>query len=108
MTSTHPHSAILLRSFEFGVWNKKTELTKCGKRIILITVVSKMLTKTLRVENSFIALPELEKYKGKLVEIIVREKKESKKKKLDKFFSLCGKVSLDGSEIDKLREASYI
>jgi len=50
----------------------------------------------------------LEKYKGKLVEIIVREKKESKKKKLNKFFSLCGKVSLDSSEIDKLREASYI
>jgi len=78
------------------------------KRIILVTVVIKMLTKTLRVEDNFIAMPELEKYKGKLVEIIVREKKESKKKKLNKFFSLCGKVSLDSSEIDKLREASCI
>jgi hypothetical protein len=67
-----------------------------------------MLTKTLRVENNIIALPGLEKYKGKLVEIIVREKKESKKKKLNKFFSLCGKVFLDNSEIDKLRESSYI
>ena len=67
-----------------------------------------MLTKTLRVNDNFIALPELEKYKGKLVEIIIREKKENKKKKLKKFFSLCRKVSLDSSEIDKLREASYI
>ena len=67
-----------------------------------------MLTKTLRVEDNFITMPELEKYKGKLVEIVVREKKESKKKKLNKFFSLCGKVYLDSSEIDKLRDASYI
>ncbi len=67
-----------------------------------------MLTKTLRVEDNFIAMPELQRYKGKLVEIIVREKKESRGKKLDKFFSLCGKVSLDSSEIDKLREESYI
>jgi hypothetical protein len=78
------------------------------KRIILATVVTKMLTKTLRVEDNFIALPELEKYKGKLVEIIIKEKKESKNKKLNKFFSLCGNVSLDSSEIDRLREASYI
>ena len=67
-----------------------------------------MLTKTLRIEDNFIALPELEKYKGKLVEIIVREKRESKKQPLCKFFSLCGKVSLDSSEVDKLRKASYI
>ena len=67
-----------------------------------------MLTKTLTVKDNFIVIPELEKYKGKLVEIIVREKKESKKKQLNKFFALCGKVALDSSEIDKLREASYI
>ena len=77
------------------------------KIIILVNVVTKVLTKTLRVEGNFIRLPELEKYKGKLVEIIVREKKETRKK-LNKFFSLCGKVSLDSSEVDKLREASYI
>jgi hypothetical protein len=67
-----------------------------------------MLTKTLRVEDNFIVMPELEKYKGKIVEIIVREKKETRKKKLNKFFSLCGKISLDSTEIDKLREESYI
>ncbi|MCP5102685.1 MAG: hypothetical protein GY950_04865 [bacterium] len=67
-----------------------------------------MLTKTLRVEDNFIAMPELQKYKGKLVEIIVREKKESRQKKLNKFFALCGKISLDSTEIDKLREESYI
>lgn len=67
-----------------------------------------MLTKTLRVKDNFIAMPELEKYKGKLVEIIVREKKVRKKRKLNKFFSLCGRISLDSSEVEKLRKASYI
>lgn len=78
------------------------------KKVILVTVVTKMLTKTLKVEDNFIVMPELEKYKGKIVEIIVREKKETRKKKLNKFFSLCGKISLDSTEIDKLREESYI
>lgn len=67
-----------------------------------------MLTKTLRIEDSIISIPELKKYKGKMVEITVREKEENKKKKLKKFFSLCGKVSLDSTEIEKLREESYI
>lgn len=67
-----------------------------------------MLTKTMKIEDNIIFIPELEKYKGKVVEITVREKEENKKKKLSKFFSLCGKVSIDGSEIEKLREESYI
>ena len=65
-----------------------------------------MLTKTLKIENSIITMPELEKYKGKIVEIIIREKEERKKKKLKKFFSLCGKISIDNREIDNLRESS--
>jgi hypothetical protein len=68
----------------------------------------KMLMKTLRIEDSIISMPELGKYKGKLVEIVVREKMKSKKQKLNKFFSLCGKVSLDSTEVEKLREESYI
>jgi len=67
-----------------------------------------MLTKTLKVENTVITFPELEKYNGKIVEIIVREKKETKPKKMKKFYSLCGKISLDNTEIEKLREKSYI
>ncbi|MDQ1352995.1 MAG: hypothetical protein QG657_3301 [Acidobacteriota bacterium] len=67
-----------------------------------------MLMKTLRIEDSIISMPELGKYKGKIVEIVVREKRKSKKKKLNKFFSLCGKVSLDSTEVEKLREESYI
>lgn len=67
-----------------------------------------MLTKTMKIEDNIILIPELEKYKGKVVEITVREKGENKKMKLNKFFSLCGKVSLDSSEIDKLREESHI
>ncbi len=35
-----------------------------------------MLTKTLRIEDSIISMPELSKYKGKIVEIVVREKKK--------------------------------
>jgi hypothetical protein len=68
----------------------------------------KMLTKTLRIEDSIISMPELVKFKGKIVEIVVKEKKETKKKKLNKFFSLCGKVSLDKTEVETLRENSYI
>lgn len=67
-----------------------------------------MLTKTLRIEDCIISLPELSKYKGKIVEIVIREIKKSKKKKLTKFFSLCGKVELDKTEVEKLREESYI
>ncbi|MCX6582620.1 MAG: hypothetical protein NT166_20800 [Candidatus Aminicenantes bacterium] len=75
---------------------------------IVLIVEFKMLMKTLRIEDSIISMPELGKYKGKLVEIVVREKKKIKKKKLNKFFSLCGKVSFDGSEVERLREESYI
>lgn len=67
-----------------------------------------MLTKTLRIEDSIISMPELVKFRGKIVEIVVKEKKETKKKKLNKFFSLCGKVSLDSAEVETLREKSYI
>ncbi len=66
-----------------------------------------MLTKTLRIESNFIEIPELERYKGKTVELTIKEK-EKKKQELKKFFSLCGKISLDGEEIEKLRENSYI
>ena len=67
-----------------------------------------MVTKTLRLEDNVISFPELEKFKGKIVEIIVREKGSSKKGKMDKFFSLCGKIKLDSGKVDKLREASLI
>ena len=67
-----------------------------------------MLTKTMKIEDNVISIPELERYKGKTVEITVREKQKIKKKKLEKFFSLCGQVSIDSSEIDKLREESLI
>lgn len=76
--------------------------------VIVIIVEHKMLTKTLRIEDSILSMPELGKFKGKIVEIVVKEKKETKKKKLNKFFSLCGKVSLDSTEVEKLRDESYI
>lgn len=67
-----------------------------------------MLTKTMKIENSVISIPELERYKGKIVEITVKETGENKGKKLEKFFSLCGEISIDSTEIDKLREESRI
>jgi len=69
-----------------------------------------MLTKTITIHDNVLVIPGMERYKGKLVEVIVREKSidTGKKKKLEKFLSLCGKVSIDSSEIEKLREASLI
>jgi len=69
---------------------------------------NKMLTKTMKIENSVISIPELEIYKGKTVEITVKEKEENKEKKLEKFFSLCGEISIDSTEIERLRKESCI
>jgi hypothetical protein len=81
---------------------------KIYEKDYIFKVENKMLTKTMKIEDNMILIPELEKYKGKVVEITVREKGENKKMKLNKFFSLCGKVSIDGSEINRLREESHI
>jgi hypothetical protein len=68
-----------------------------------------MLTKTLKVTDRFIEIPGLERYKGKLVEITVKEKKKAhRKKKYKKFFSLCGKINLDEDKINSLRKQSMI
>jgi hypothetical protein len=66
------------------------------------------LTKTLKIENSTIEIPELEEYKGKVVELTIKEKKQEEKQDLSKFFALCGKIDIDYEDIEKLREASYI
>ncbi len=41
-----------------------------------------MLTKTLKVTDRFIEIPCLERYRGKLVEITIKEKKKSTGKKI--------------------------
>ncbi len=38
-----------------------------------------MITKTMKIEDTLIFIPELEKYQGKIVEIKVKEKKRRKK-----------------------------
>lgn len=67
-----------------------------------------MLTKTIRIKDNTIYIPELENYRGKMVEITVKEKVEKKERNLKKFLSLCGEISIKGAEIDRLREKSYI
>ena len=56
------------------------------------------LRKTLKIENSTIEIPELEDYKGKVIELTIREKKPEGKQDLDKFFALCGQVDIDYEE----------
>ncbi len=68
-----------------------------------------MLTQTLRVTDRFIEIPGLEQYKGKLVEVTVKElKKLTPNKKYKTFFSLCGKINIDQEKINSLREQSMI
>jgi len=68
-----------------------------------------MLTQTLKVTDRFIEIPGLERYKGKLVEITVKELKQlNHTQKYKKFFSLCGKVYLDEEKINDLRKQSMI
>jgi len=68
-----------------------------------------MLTQTLKVTDRFIEIPGLERYKGKLVEITVKELKQlNHTQKYKKFFSLCGKVNLDEEKINDLRKQSMI
>ncbi len=68
-----------------------------------------MITAVLKIKDNTVAIPGLEKYKGKLVEVIVREKRETgARKRMDTFFSLCGKVAIDDDAIERLREESLI
>ncbi len=71
---------------------------------------NKMYTKTVKIEDSVLCIPGLEKFKGKIVEIIIKEtgSQKKRKKELKKFLSLRGKVSLDSGEVEKLRDASHI
>ncbi len=71
---------------------------------VVFSMETNMLTKVLRIEDNTIVIPGLEKYRGKMVEITVREKKENKKQDLTAFFALCGKISIDSAEVEKLRE----
>ncbi len=68
-----------------------------------------MLTRTLRVTGRIIEIPGLEKYRGKLVEVTVKEKRAKRQKnKYKKFYSLCGKIDIDEDKIKELREQSMI
>jgi hypothetical protein len=68
-----------------------------------------MLTRTLKVTDRFIEIPGLERYKGKLVEITVKEKKKiNHTRKYKNFFSLCGRINLDEEKINNLRKQSMI
>jgi hypothetical protein len=68
-----------------------------------------MLIQTLKVTDRFIEIPGIERYKGKLVEITVKELKQLKHThKYKKFYSFCGKVNLDEERIDDLRKQSMV
>lgn len=72
----------------------------------------KPIRKYIRVESDTIRIDELHRLKGKNVEVTVRElpeeSLEEKKKRLSRFFELAGKIDIDESAIERLREVSKI
>lgn len=62
------------------------------------------------VNSETITIPQLKKFIGKKVEIICicEENKKKSSAKFQKFFSLAGKIKIDGKKINELRESSEI
>lgn len=56
-----------------------------------------MTTLVVKFDEGFMKLPELKKYLGKEVVILINEKKQSSKD-LRKFFDMAGKVDIDDDE----------
>jgi hypothetical protein len=66
-----------------------------------------MTTLVVKFDDDFMKLPELKKYLGKEVVILIKEKWKSSDDLL-KFFDMAGKVDIDYEAIAKLNEESYI
>ena len=61
----------------------------------------------IKVDSEDVCIPELKKFIGKTVEMIITEVKP-KNRKMDKFFEAAGKVKIDEEAVRKLREASKL
>lgn len=72
----------------------------------------KPIRKYLKVDSDTIRIDELRRLKGRNVEVTVRElpeeSLETKKKRLSRFFELAGKIDIDESAFERLREASKL
>ncbi len=61
----------------------------------------------LKVDSEDVHIPELKKFMGKTVEMIITEVKPNDKK-MENFFEAVGKVKIDTEAIRKCREASKL
>ena len=64
--------------------------------------------KKIIVNSETITIPELSKFMGKTIEIILIEDEETKEKKNSKFLSMVGKIDLDPQVVNDLRERSKL
>jgi hypothetical protein len=61
----------------------------------------------IKVDSEDVHIPELKKFIGKTVEMIIAEVKP-KNKKMERFFEAAGKVKIDEEAIRKSREVSKL
>ena len=66
------------------------------------------IRKKIIVNSETITIPELSKFMGKAIEIILIEDEENKEKKNSKFLSMIGEIDLDPQVVDDLRERSKL
>jgi hypothetical protein len=59
------------------------------------------------VDSEDVHIPELKKFIGKTVEMIITEARP-KSKRMGNFFEAAGKVKIDGEAVRKLREVSKL
>ena len=62
----------------------------------------------LKVDSDTLHIPELRRFIGKRVELILIEEPSEEIKKMEKFFSTVGKVSIDEKAVHRLREESKL
>ena len=63
----------------------------------------------LKVDSDTLHIPELRRFIGKRVELILIEEEPSEEiKKMEKFFSAVGKVNIDEEAVHRLREESKL
>jgi hypothetical protein len=67
-----------------------------------------VIRKKIIVNSETITIPELSKFMGKAIEIILIEIEENKSKKNSKFINMAGEIDLDSQSVNKLREASKL
>ena len=61
----------------------------------------------IKVDSEDVHIPELKKFMGKTVEMIITEVRP-KDRKMENFFAAAGKVKIDAEAIRKCREASKL